>query len=124
MEKEEIRERIKERGEPLGKTERKLIDYLIEEGGRKVKLEEIVKEVYKIEADENSKNSIRMMIYRINYKIRRTGIKIISKRQGGYYIDEKKEYIKRGKIVNHYKEIERISEEELERIIRNLRKGR
>jgi len=124
MEKEEIREKIKERGEPLGKTERRLMEYLIEKEGKRVRIEEIVKEIYKIESDENSKNSIRLMIYRINYKIRRTGIKIINKRGIGYYIDERKEYIKRGRVKNKYREIKQISKEELDEIIRNLRKER
>ena len=126
MKKEEIEERIRMWGEPLGKTEKRLFDYLNGEEGKVVEVEEIIEEIYGVKADESSRNAIRLMIYRINYKIRRSGVKIISKRGIGYSIDEKKEYKKRtrGKTKNHYKDIKRISEEQLREIIKNLRKGK
>ena len=120
MGEKEIEERIK--GVKLGKGEQKIIDILRE--GRVAKIEEIIRKVYGVEIDDSSKTSIRTMIHRLNGKIRLEGIEIRSKQGIGYYIAryEFRRKKKRKANINDYKNIKRISEEELKDIIRNLRK--
>lgn len=116
-----IEEKISNQGERLGKTEKKVIEYLIGEN-REVSIGEIIREIYGIEEDKSSKEAMRTMISRINYKIRRTGVKIVNERKKGYEVKENEKYKRRGKIKNHYKDIEKISEEKLREIIKNLRR--
>lgn len=116
-----IEEKISSRAEKLGKTERRLIEYLIGKE-RIVSIGELIREIYGVEEDKSSKEAIIAMISRINYKIRRTGVRIVNERRIGYEIKEDEKYKKKGKIKNHYKDIERISEEKLREIIKNLRR--
>jgi len=125
MEKEEIRRRIKEGGQPLGRMQREIIEYLIEE--ERIKgIEEIVERIYKVEGEsESAKNSMRKNISTINKKIRGSGVEIRSRYKIGYYIGEReKRRKKRSKSTNRSKEIKQISSEELKRIINELRKER
>jgi len=119
-EKKKIKRRIE--GIGLGKHERRLVEYLIEEVGKVKRVEEIIREVYEEEADKSNRIAIKTMINRTNKKIERTGIKIKNKREIGYYIEEVEKKRRRGEIKNHYKDIKQISEEKLIEIIRNLRK--
>ena len=111
-------------GIKLGKNEKKIIDIL--KDGEMVKTEEIVKRVYNIEIDKSSKQSIRTMICRTNRKIIEEGLEIKNRENIGYYIremgKEEKRDKKRRKKRGEYRKIERISEDKLIDIIRNLRK--
>lgn len=141
MSKEIIRENLRLRGERLSSTEKRVFDYLLEEG-RVVGVDEIVGIAYVMEIDELNKKSIITMIYRINEKIKGAGVQIKKKPKFGYYVtkyEEWEDFIrkkrekeeerkkkeltdKRKKRRGPYRKIERISESELIEIIRNLRK--
>lgn len=91
-EERETKRKIREREERMSKRERRLTETLIEEGiGAMVRTEEIIRRVYEIEADESSKNAIRIMIYRVNKKLRRIKVRIKNRKGIGYYIKKEGE---------------------------------